>query len=283
MVFIPGHIKLGENGLRLPQLPFSAVDQDHIRNLTFFDGFTITATQYLIHCRIVIARRDAGDIVATVFRTQRPVRIKDHARRHRLFAHRVADVKTFHSFYSWQLQHGCQRRQPLGNGRLLREFRGQRRGGIGPRQFQITRAIAAGFGLHINTTPRQFRKRIGQQRFVVQIEIQQDLARQRAHLAALEIELPDEGFYHFAQFSPSRHFREITAAAQHFPLADKEHMDTGHPGIKRNADHVQIVSRVGNELFLRHPAHGLDLIAYTRSLFERQMLTGFLHPRDQLS
>jgi hypothetical protein len=58
MVFIPADIKRFKYRFRLAELPFPAVNQDHIRDLALFNGFTIATTQHLIHGRIVIARRD---------------------------------------------------------------------------------------------------------------------------------------------------------------------------------------------------------------------------------
>lgn len=37
-------IQLSENGFRPGELPFSAVDQNNVRNLTFFYGLAITPT-----------------------------------------------------------------------------------------------------------------------------------------------------------------------------------------------------------------------------------------------
>ena len=128
--------------------------------------------------------------------------------------------------------------------RLLRQLRAQRRCRVGPRQLQITRAIAARFGLNIDPAPRQFRERIGQQGFIVKIKIEQDFRRQRAHLAALQIELADKGFHHFTQFGTARHFREIAAAAEHFALANKQHVHAGHSGVKGHADDIKIVTGI---------------------------------------
>jgi hypothetical protein len=57
----------------LAELPFPAVNQDHIRDLALFNRFTIATTQHLIHGRIVIARRDAGDVIAAILGAQRPL------------------------------------------------------------------------------------------------------------------------------------------------------------------------------------------------------------------
>jgi hypothetical protein len=67
MLFIPGHIQPGKT-LSPAKLPFTAVYQDNIRNLVLFYRFTIATAQDLIHRRIIIARRDAGNIVAPILR-----------------------------------------------------------------------------------------------------------------------------------------------------------------------------------------------------------------------
>ncbi len=108
MVFIPADSKRFKYRFRLAELPFPAVNQDHIRNFALFYGFTIATTQHLIHGRIVIARRDPGDVVAAILGAQWAIRIKHHAGGHRLFSHRVTDVETLHPFHFRKLQ---QRRQ----------------------------------------------------------------------------------------------------------------------------------------------------------------------------
>ena len=123
-MFIPGHVQLCKHRFRLGQLSLSAIYQDHIRNFIFINRFTIATAQDLIHRRVVIARGDAGDIIAPVLRTQRTIAVKHHAGRHGLLAHGVADVKALHSLHGRQFQHGGQRLQALMNGRLLSQFRG---------------------------------------------------------------------------------------------------------------------------------------------------------------
>lgn len=96
MTFIPRHVQLGKDRFRLAKLAFTAVDQDDIGDLTLFYCLAVATTKYLIHRRIIVPGRDASDIVAAIFRTQRSVAIENHARRDGLFAHRMADIKTFH-------------------------------------------------------------------------------------------------------------------------------------------------------------------------------------------
>ncbi|MNS83299.1 hypothetical protein D3C72_1170830 [compost metagenome] len=281
-MFIPRHIELSENGFRLAQLPFPTVDQNDIRDFGLFNGFTIATAEHLIHRRIVITRRNPGDVVATIFRAHRPVGIKHHTGGDGLLTHCMGDVETLHPLHVRQFQQRSQRRQALVNGRLLRKLRRQRRRGVGPRQLQIARAIAARFGLNVNATPCQLGKGVRQQSFIIKIKIEQDLRWQRAHLAALQIELTDEGFNYFTQLSAARHFREIAAAAQNFALTNKQNMDAGQPGIKGNANDVQIVAGIRHKLFFRNAPHRLNLIADTCGLFERQRLAGFFHSRNQL-
>ena len=158
MIFIPQHIQLGKNRFRLPKLAFTAVDQYDIGDFILFYCLAVTTTQNLVHRRIIISRRDAGDIVAAILRSQRPVAIKNHARRNRLFTHRMADIKAFHPVDGGKLEQCRQRPQALGNRRMLGNFGGQRRRGVSPRQLQVARAIAAGFSLYVNPAPGQFRE-----------------------------------------------------------------------------------------------------------------------------
>ena len=59
-------------------------------------------------------------------------------------------------------------------------------------------------------------------------------------------------------------------------------MHTGHSGIKSHADNIQIVTIIGNELFLRHPTYRLDLIADAGGFFKFKRLAGLFHPGNQL-
>lgn len=122
MMFIPGDVQFSKHGFRLGQLSLAAVYQDHIRDLVVINRFTIATAQDLIHRRIVIARGNAGDVVAPILRAQWAIAIKHHTGCYGLFAHGVADVKTLHSLDGRQLQYAGQRLQTLMNGRLLRQF-----------------------------------------------------------------------------------------------------------------------------------------------------------------
>jgi hypothetical protein len=59
-------------------------------------------------------------------------------------------------------------------------------------------------------------------------------------------------------------------------------MHAGQPGVKGNANNVEIVAGIRDKLFLGHPAYCLDLVADTRGLFKFQRRAGFLHTGDQL-
>lgn len=81
-------------------------------------------TQHLIHRRIIIARRDASNVIAPILRTQRAVSIKHHTGSDGLFTHGMADVKALHPLHFRQFQHTGKCCKPLVNGRLLRKFAG---------------------------------------------------------------------------------------------------------------------------------------------------------------
>ncbi len=52
-------------------------------------------------------------------------------------------------------------------------------------------------------------------------------------------------------------------------------MHAGHAGIEGDADHVEVVTGVGDKLFLRHAADGLNLVADARGLFELRFWLAF--------
>ncbi|CAH0215666.1 hypothetical protein SRABI106_01849 [Rahnella aquatilis] len=140
----------------------------------------------------------------------------------------MADVEAFHTVNFRKIQCFCQFRQPLMDCRLLSQFGRQCSRGIGARQFQITGTVAPRLTLDLHFAPGQFAERIGQQIFFRQTEIQQNFAGQCPLLTALQIELSNEGLHHFAQIGAAWYFREITAAAQHFALTDKQNVQTCH-------------------------------------------------------
>ena len=99
VLFVPGNVQLSKNGFRLPQLTFPAIDQYDVRNLTFFNRLTVAPTENLIHCRIIITRRNTRDVIAAILGAQWSIGIEYHAGGYRLLAHRVADIKALHAFH----------------------------------------------------------------------------------------------------------------------------------------------------------------------------------------
>lgn len=59
-------------------------------------------------------------------------------------------------------------------------------------------------------------------------------------------------------------------------------MNTGHSGVKGDADNVEIVTGIRDKLFLGDPAHRLNLVTDPCGLFKLKCGAGFFHPRDQL-
>ncbi len=78
------------------ELPLAAIDQQNVRQLALtLRGLAETPGQRLVHRRIVIARGNTLDVVASIVRLQRPLRPEDHAGRHRRLAAGMADVEAF--------------------------------------------------------------------------------------------------------------------------------------------------------------------------------------------
>ena len=99
MIFIPRHIKFGKNRFRLPKLAFTAVDQNDIGDFILFYCLAVATTKHLIHCRIIITRRNTRDVIAAILGAQWSIGIEYHAGGYRLLAHRVADIKALHAFH----------------------------------------------------------------------------------------------------------------------------------------------------------------------------------------
>src|SRR5687768_13254725 len=89
-----GKSQLFEFGVHLVDLPETAVDEQHIWRgyLTGTDAL-VTPLQRLAQSAIVIPRCDPGDVEAAILLLHGPFRTKHHARGHRAFACRVADVE----------------------------------------------------------------------------------------------------------------------------------------------------------------------------------------------
>ncbi|MNC62190.1 hypothetical protein D3C75_1121910 [compost metagenome] len=115
-MLIPGDLQFGKHRFCLAELAFAPIDDNHIRDLTFFDGFTVATAQHLVHRSIIITRRDARDVIAAIFSPHRAVGIEYHAGGHGLLPHRVADIETLHPLHFRHFQHGCQRIQTLMDG-----------------------------------------------------------------------------------------------------------------------------------------------------------------------
>ncbi|MNH10772.1 hypothetical protein D3C79_702610 [compost metagenome] len=123
------------------------------------------------HGGIVIPWRNAGDIIAPIFRTQRSVAVENHAGSDGLLTHGVADVKAFHAVNLGKIQDLRQFCQPLMNRRLLRKLGCQRGRGVGTRKFKVTSTIATRFALDLNLATSQLGERLRQQVFFGQIEV----------------------------------------------------------------------------------------------------------------
>ena len=106
----------------------------------------------LVHRRVVVARFDAGDVVAAVLAAHRAFGVEHHAGGHRRLAHGVADVEAFDPRRRAPRGPACSRR--ASSARVLRgvagAFAGQRELGVAPRQVEVAGAFAAHAGLDLH-------------------------------------------------------------------------------------------------------------------------------------
>src|SRR5664280_1111159 len=111
-------------------LALAAVDENNVgqprRALARrLDEFGVAARQHLAHRRVIVARRDTGDVVAAVLRTLHLVRLEDNAGALSRLAGRVADVETFDTKRVQILDGDFERLDQGAGARLLRALLGK--------------------------------------------------------------------------------------------------------------------------------------------------------------
>ena len=125
--------ELLEHLARDADLAAAAVDQDEVgqarRALARrLDQLGVAARQHLAHRRVVVARGDAGDVVAPVLRALHLVRLEDDARRLGRLAGGVADVEALDPERMQVLDLEVERVDQGAGARLLRAFLGEQLG-----------------------------------------------------------------------------------------------------------------------------------------------------------
>ena len=107
-------------------MPFAAVDQHQVWHahlgalLLRLEQLAVTPRQHLAHGGVIIARRDAIDLVAAVFGTLHFVLVKHHAGGLRVLAAGVADVKALDAQQAHMIGRQAQSLDQGPRARLLR-------------------------------------------------------------------------------------------------------------------------------------------------------------------
>src|SRR6516225_4788737 len=122
--------ELLEHRARDADLAAAAIDENEIGKPRLplrrgLDELGVATRQHLAHRRIVVARRDAGDVEAAVLRALHLVRLEDDARRLRRLARGVADVEAFDPERVHVLDGEVERIDERARTRLLRTLLGE--------------------------------------------------------------------------------------------------------------------------------------------------------------
>ena len=87
-------------------MAFTAIDENKIGSQPLPGRhFFIAARQHVAHGGIIVARGNAGDVIATVLAVLHVAPIEHHATAYGGLAHGMADIKTFYALGAvWQVQ-----------------------------------------------------------------------------------------------------------------------------------------------------------------------------------
>src|SRR5713101_7294596 len=272
-----GEARLRQRLFRRAHLPFAAVDEDQVRGdaLPARDP-AVAARERLRERPVIVAGRDALDVVAAVFAAAHVHAVVYHARRYRRLAHRMTDIETFDSLHRLrESQPFAQRGEPHPLSALLRETRLERLQRVLLRHLEPGAALGRG--------PREdahaaLRVR-GEGRFElpgVELFADHDHGGHRS----FQIMLSDERRKHFFRVALLRILRKEAAVAELPAAAHHHQVYAGQALFHGNRDDVDVdvVAGVGVQA-LAHLGERLDLVAVDRRFLVAPPFGGLLHAR----
>src|SRR5262249_687770 len=270
-----GKPDLGERRPRRPDLPLAPVDEDRVgRDALPARDASVAARERLVERAVVVARREALDVVAAVFAPAHVHPIVHHARRDRRLAHRVADVEALDALRAvGQPQRFAERREPGPLRALLRE----------PSLERLPRVFARHLepGAPVPGRARDDAHRL--LRVVAQAGLELDgvelLARDdERRYRPLQVMLRDERGDDLPGFALFRVLPRKTAVGELQPAADHHQVDARDAFLADRGDdvHVDVVAGIC-VLALAHFRERLDLVAVDRGLFVSLVVRRALH------
>src|SRR2546428_2961894 len=272
-----GEARLGQRLFRRAHLPLAAVDEDQVRGdaLPARDP-AVAARERLRERPVIVARRDAVDVVAAVFAAAHVHAVVYHARRYRRLAHGVTDIETFDSLHRIRESESfAQRGEPRPLSALLREPRLERLQRVLLRHLEPRAALGRGPREDTHAALRV----LGEGRLQLpgaELFADHDHGRHRS----FQIMLFDERREHFFRVALLRILRKEAAVAELPPAPYHHHVYPGQALFHGNSDDVDvdIGASVGVQA-LAHLGKGLDLVAVDRRLLVAPRFGGLLHAR----
>ncbi|MNS77091.1 hypothetical protein D3C72_1106650 [compost metagenome] len=265
------------------QLAFTAIHQQDIRQLALpVLQFAETSGQCLVHRRVIIAGRNAFDVVPAVVGLDRAFGAEDHAGRHCRLATGMTDVVALQALWRLiQLQHLGQCVEARRNVLTIRQARTQRLLGIGHRQLlpacsRATHAMADG-----QFTTAQLVDGRDQCWKVIVDHIDDQLAGQVAFRAADEVLAKKRG-HDFRNIFFNTDLREEVLAAQHPPAPHADQVHTGTARVDERGDHIDVPGPAFHALLVLNPAQQRNLVPQLGRSLELQIDRRFFHPGRQL-
>src|SRR5712692_1763973 len=272
-----GEARLRERLFRRAHLPFASVDEDQVGGdaLPARDP-AVAARERLRERAVIVAGRDALDVIAAVFAATHVHSVVYHARRYRRLAHRMTDIETFDSLHRLrESQPFAQRGEPHPLSALLRETRLERLQRVLLRHLEPGAALGRG--------PREdahaaLRVR-GEGRFELP-GVELFAVHGHGGHRPFQIVLSDERRKHFFRVALLGILRKEAAVAELPAAAHHHQVYAGQTLLHRDRDDVDVdvVAGVGVQA-LAHLGERLDLVAVDRRFLVAPRVGGLLHAR----
>src|SRR6266852_4722246 len=270
-----GETDLCERFPRRTHLSLAAVDENQVRCDALPAGDpAVAARKRLRQSAVVVARRHAFDVVATVFPRAHVHAIVHYTGRHRSLAHRVAHVETFDALHGVrQDQRFAQRRESRFLSAVLGELRIQGLERVLAGSFEPSAALGRWPRINAHAALRVFRERS-----LELVDVELFAYDQRRWYRALQVVLRDKRRQDFLRIAPLGILRK-EAPVTELPAAAHHHqVDAGEPVLHGDRDDIDIDVRAGvGVLALADLDEGLDLVAVDRRFLVAPRVGSLLH------
>ncbi|MNZ98883.1 hypothetical protein D3C78_1181880 [compost metagenome] len=207
-----------------------------------------------MHRRVIIAGRNALNVVPAVIGLDRTFGTEDHAGRHRRLAAGVTDVVALKALWRFiQLQHLGQCIEARRNVLTIRQARTQCLLGIGHRQLLPARPRAPHAMADGQFTTAQLVDGGDQCGKVIMDHVDDQLAGQVAFRAADEV-LAEKRCHDFTDVFLNTDLREEVLASQYPPAPHADQVDTGAARVDEGGNHIDVPGPALHALLILDPA-----------------------------